>query len=444
MSRLSRRRSLAGAASALGGLLAACGEASQTGAGERPAITKEPVTINLLHHSTLMRDVFDQHFPAYRAMNPNVAMEHLMVRDVEVLPKSLALFAAGTGPELFIPYGGDAIPIVARNLVAELDYRSMGLTNQRAFVDAYAWPEALDYMQWKGKYYGIPTELSNYCLYVNNRLFRKAGLDPQRDYPKTWEDLVTLAPKLTVRQGDEITQRAFEPDYGRPPLHWVAHAYQLAGPWLAEATGQVNITTEGHVRTLQWWQEWGTRHRFGGPKLPYGQNEFAKETIAMWASGSWFAAGIRTGNPDLFTDMSVKPFPRWRDKKHDTGSHVYGYAFMASKQAKPDTQAVAWNLAWYLAGFPEQILRETGRFQPKKDFVNSDAFKGFKDVPDMHVFVDDMRKSVYFTKSPANDGILKAFRTFLPRAWAEGQPPRQVLDEMQRELSRVIAEAGQA
>jgi len=37
-----------------------------------------------------------------------------------------------------------------------------------------------------GEIYGLPLELTNWCIYINKRIFRDAGLDPEKDYPKTW------------------------------------------------------------------------------------------------------------------------------------------------------------------------------------------------------------------------------------------------------------------
>ena len=43
-----------------------------------------------------------------------------------------------------------------------------------------------------GKVYGLPLELTNWCVYLNKKIFRDAGLDPVKDAPKTWEDVMAV------------------------------------------------------------------------------------------------------------------------------------------------------------------------------------------------------------------------------------------------------------
>ncbi|MBI3039276.1 extracellular solute-binding protein [bacterium] len=47
-----------------------------------------------------------------------------------------------------------------------------------------------------GKYWGIPDQTTGLGLFYNKKLFRDAGLDPERT-PKTWDEFVEFAKKLT-------------------------------------------------------------------------------------------------------------------------------------------------------------------------------------------------------------------------------------------------------
>jgi multiple sugar transport system substrate-binding protein len=252
--------------------------------------------------------------------------------------------------------------------------------------------------------------------------------------------MVEVSRKLTKRDAGQIVQRGFEPDYRRALLHWGGHAYQLIGPFLTE-DGKVNINNEGAARTLQWWADWGHKHQLGGPNLPSAETEFRNETVAMWVSGSWYAPGVRRRNPDLFNDMTIKPFPRWQDKKHDHGTHVYGYAFLVSSQAAAEVRAEAWRLAWFFSGYAADFMSTAGLLIPRRDFVETPTFKTFPDIPSLDVFLDDMKKSTYFARTPAFDDVSTALRTYLAKAWTDGQPAKQVLPDLQRELERVVAAA---
>ena len=435
----SRRRMVtrsAALAAGLGGLAAAACGAPGGGPAERQS--KKPVRLTYVLHNSTKKEVDEKHVPEYTGTNPHVTVEFSLVPDAELTAKLTSLFAAGSGPELFNPSSSPAAGFIDRGVAAEVNYRAIGLGSAQKLVDAYAFPGALDGYKWKGKYYGLPTEVSNYCLYLNNRLFRKAGLDPEKDYPRDWDQMAEVATRLTVREGGQLVQRGFDPDYGRPNYHWGGHAYQLMGPFFTE-DGKVNIVTDGAERTLQWWADWGQKKQLGSPSLPLPGTTIYEEKLAMWASGSWYAPGILKNNPALYSDMTIKPFPRWKDKKYDHGTHVYGYAMMVSAQADADVQAEAWRLAWFFSGYPLEHLTAGGLLQPKKDFVESPAFKDFKDIPSLDVFLDDMKKSTYFAKSPVTADVSAALKTFFARAWTEGQPAKQVLPDLQRELQRLAA-----
>jgi hypothetical protein len=59
----------------------------------------------------------------------------------------------------------------------------------------------------------------------------------------------------------------------------------------------------------------------------------------------------------------------------------------------------------------------------------------------MDVFLDDMKKSTYFVKSPVTSDVSAALKTFFARAWTDGQPAKQVLPDLQKELERIAATA---
>jgi multiple sugar transport system substrate-binding protein len=416
---------------------AACGAPTTSGPESQ---TKKPVRITYVLHNNTKKGVDEKHVPEYVEKNPHVTVEFSIVPDAELTAKVTSLFAAGSSPEIFNPSSSPSTGMIDRGWAAEIDYKTIGLGSAQKFVDSYASSTPVDGYKWKGKYYGLPTEVSNYCLFINNRLFRKAGLDPQKDYPKDWDQMVEVATKLTVRDGGQIVQRGFEPDYGRPNYHWGGHAYQLMGPFFTE-DGKVTITTDGAERTLQWWADWGQKRQLGSPTMPLPGSTFNDETIAMWASGAWFAPPIQKANPALYGDLTIKPFPRWKDKKNDHGTHVYGYAMLVSSQVPKDVQAEAWKLAWFFSGYPIEHLSAGGLLQPKKDFVESAEFKNFKDIPSMDVFLEDMKKSTYFAKSPVTSDVSAALKTYFAKAWTEGQPAKQVLPELQKELERIAATA---
>src|SRR5262249_50296225 len=258
---------------------------------------------------------------------------------------------------------------------------------------------ALEGWQWKGKYYGIPNEVSNYCTHINTKLFSAASLDPEKDWPKTWDDMVSVGQKLTKRDGGKLTQRSWDFDDTsgiRWVLVWGGMARQLGDPIMSPDGKQAFLNKPNAVEALGWIGDWVNKLQMGGPAYQSFSDGFLAGSVAMVALGSWFAPNWKDQNPDLYQNYTVKAFPRFANAKNDHGVHNYAYAHMVNPKASADVQKAAWQLAYFLDSHPVQYLQTTGLLVPKKELVDSPEFKSVKFLD---VFVGDMNKGTYELRS---------------------------------------------
>ena len=49
-----------------------------------------------------------------------------------------------------------------------------------------------------------------YSNYLNTKQFKEVGLDPEKDWPQTWEQLGEVAKRLTIKDGDKFTRQGFK------------------------------------------------------------------------------------------------------------------------------------------------------------------------------------------------------------------------------------------
>ena len=69
-------------------------------------------------------------------------------------------------------------------------------------------PVVVEYNTWKGQVYGVPfLEGSKPALYYNTKMFKEAGLDPNKP-PATFDELMTYAQKLTKKDAAGNPTRA--------------------------------------------------------------------------------------------------------------------------------------------------------------------------------------------------------------------------------------------
>ena len=415
-------------------------------AAAKPTVAAAPaqagggkIKLNYWSHDFAPRVQLDKkYFPDFLSKYPNVETVEYDTSPGNYNDKLQTAMAAGTGPDLYNLFDGLAPSFIDRGFAAEIDYAAIGVASPEALIDQYAWKGVLDGYKWKGKYYGIPNEVSNYCTHINPKLYKAAGLDPEKDWPKTWEDLAAIGPKLTKTEGDKLAQRAWDFDY-KSAIRWVlklgGQAYQLGGPIMSPDGTEAYLNKPHTVQALTWVGDWVNKLKLGGPAYQDINDSFVAETAAMMALGSWFAPNWKDKNPDLFQSYVVKAYPRYKDAKNDHGVHNYAYSHMVNAKATPEAQKASWQLAYFLDSYPAQYLQATGLLVPKKVLVDSPEFKSVKYLD---VFVTDMGKSTYELRSTEYNEVSEALKRGVDRVVAENADPQKSLDQTQKEVEDII------
>lgn len=113
--------------------------------------------------------------------------------------KLIAAVAADMPPDIAQVFESWTDELVQEGIVAPLDAMIDG---PHGFDRKDVVPVLLDNVTVRGKIWSLPYNKSVQALYWNKRMFKEAGLDPEKP-PATWEELVEVAKKLTVdKDGD--------------------------------------------------------------------------------------------------------------------------------------------------------------------------------------------------------------------------------------------------
>jgi multiple sugar transport system substrate-binding protein len=348
--------------------------------------------------------------------------------------------ASGAGPDLF---NVDSFSIgdyfVNGNLVP-VDAEAAGFADQQAVYDSYAGGEAmLGGATFGDQLYGLPTEWSAYACYTNNALWEAAGLDPDADFPETWEAMRDVAEQLTVRDANgAITQRGYDFRWG-PAIFMLLSfnpmVQQLGGNMIDEATYTANIDTPEVRQVMQYWNDWANTWMLGGAQYTDDRTDFLGGALAtVCSTGNWFAPQA----DDAEIDYTIHRIPRWEEASNDNGFASYGYMFVVNSQSAPEIQAAAWKLAGYLTSFPDEYLDVAGLLQPKKDFVESEAFQ---ENPIMPVFVDELSVDIFNPRIAGFNEVADALLRARDRVISGGEDMDTVLAETQTEVSDILARA---
>lgn len=403
------------------------------------AAQSQPVTVKLWMHEHPPRVPLDNEKLALFAEEyPNINVEYTVVPNTEWATTLSTAMASGAGPDLFNVDSFSIGDYFAQGNLVPVDPVAAGFADQQAIYDSYAGGEAmLGGATFNGELYALPTEWSAYACYTNNALWEAAGLDPNTDFPATWEDMKTVAEQLTVRDSSgALVQRGFDFRWGFnlfTILSFNPMVQQLGSTVIDEVNYTANIDTPEYRQVMQYWYDWANTWRLGGPQYAEDRGAFLAGDLAITCDvGSWWAPQAE----DAGIEYTIHPVPRWANAVSDNGFASYGYMYTVNSQSAPEVQAAAWTLAGFMTSFPDEYLAAAGLLQPKKDFVESEAFL---ENPVMPVFLEELSKDTFNPRIAGFTEVMDALARARDRIISGGEDMDTVLAEAQSEVSDILA-----
>ncbi|OHD79296.1 MAG: ABC transporter substrate-binding protein [Spirochaetes bacterium RIFOXYC1_FULL_54_7] len=270
------------------------------------AASAAPVTITYWQYFYQSKvDLVDELIKQFEAKNPDIKVDHVTFPYESYNQKVAASIPAGEGPDVINLYSGWLPMYVKANYIQQLP--------QADFSDAYMkstyFPFVMDAVKFGGKLYAAPTAVRTLALIWNKKLFREAGLDPEKP-PKTLDELAAFARRLSKydAQGNLIQAGlAMQPNgQGHSWLRDVLFRQFGGAPY--DTTGRrVAYDSAQGVAALQWYMDRIQKDKVGYPNFMTDDvTAFKAQKSAMTIDGS-FRIGTFKALPDL--DWGVTELP---------------------------------------------------------------------------------------------------------------------------------------
>jgi multiple sugar transport system substrate-binding protein len=369
-----------------------------------------PVELIYWTHEDPNRTLLEEKLIAeFQGQNPNVTVVRETSPSGKIIEKILTAFAAQKAPDIFNLESDQEWQYIEGERVAPVDLEAVGYSSYKALQNDYL-PVTFNGALYEGKIYGLPLEITNWCIYLNNKYYKEVGLDPAKDYPTTWEQMVDVAEKLTIREGEVIKRRGFDFRYPYYLQFFVPMANQLGGTVLSADGKSAAVDSAAWTKLLQYMADWGpNRRNLGASTYTNARKTFNKDdnSVAMCISGLYQYDRIKAQNPAFLPDVSVVPFPRFKDAVNDNGAAVYGHYYMVNASSSPAVQKAAWKLNMYISSHVEEFLDQVGLTIPSKKLLDTAVYKNkrFSDI-----FIDDMATSNFVfihAKGPRIQEVIK-------------------------------------
>ena len=402
----------------------------------------EPITLEFWTHEDSARQVLEERYiKEFCELHPNVTV-NVTRQSAEKLRELIqTAFASGEGPSFFNLPIENEFQYIEAGRVAPADYKTLGFKDAKDLLANYQ-EGMIDGVYYDGDVYGLPLELTNWSIFLNKKVFRDAGLDPETDYPKTWEDVVELSKKIVIRDGNILVRRGFDFRYPYFLEAMVPMVEQLGGKLISDDGKEAIVGEEAWIKWLTFMQEWGPNGlNLGSPTYKNARSlfNFDNNDIAMAQTGLYQEARLKKDNPEFYEsgEWMVVPYPVFEDAVNDVASCFYGHYYMVNADEDKEVQSLAWEFISYMLSHGEDYLDEVCIIQPTKELFNSEAFKS---KPYAEVFANDFNRGHIVYYGEASFNIQSLIRSAVGSVMLQGETPRNAYLKLKSAVQEVIDE----
>jgi multiple sugar transport system substrate-binding protein len=230
-------------------------------------------------------DAMDKLIAQFEAENPDITVIHTDFPYAQYRTKVAASVAAGEGPDVVQLYYGWLSDYLSAEILQPLPTSEF----PHSEIEDEFFP-MVGNMNVKGEYYALPTAVRSLGLFWNKKLFRDAGLDPERP-PQTLDELVDMAKKLTKydRAGNIIqvglTMGPINQDH-----NWWREVLvrQFGGAPYNEDTTKVTYDDKAGLKAFQYYADFVLKHNVSVVDfMDKGEIAFKAGRAAMHIDGSF-------------------------------------------------------------------------------------------------------------------------------------------------------------
>lgn len=425
-------------------LVAACGGGASTGTSSNGKITISYLT----HWSGPQIDQLNQAIAAYNKIEPNVTINVRNVPFGNLLTTINTQGGSANGPTIMGIYNLWLPQLVQDNLLAQAPDTNTQDINQ-------AYPASVNSaVQVNGKTYGYPNEVDLYALNYNKALFQQAGI---ANPPKTWDELVSDAKKLTRHDSSgKITQQGFGiiNSWNSGVVHPWLSLVNSDGGQLLSSDHKPQLNSKAAMDTTNLYYQLIFQDKVTDPAMnqanasttgPFLDN-FANGKTAMIIMANWWESSLQASMGDNFKNVATAPIPVGPG---GSASHSVSYSWstVVSSHASQDQQDAAWKFLQWLNGSQSgkngssamgDILMGMGILPSRSSDIQ--VHQSQLNTPFISTYVEQLPNSTPFPTVLGGDEITTSLQKSLESVMFGQNSPQQGMSQAQSNLSQILSQ----
>ena len=311
-----------------------------------------------------------------------------------------SLMASGAGADLYEIWGGWALDFVESGALSEVP----AALTQNLINDCYA--PVLGALRSGNKFYGVPVEFNNEYggMLVNKPRFQQLGIP----YPQTWDDIINVARRTTVRRGDIFDVRGI--DFAtNDTLTYTFLSMILSRGGQYWVNNRFRFNTPQAIEALQTLVDYVLVDRIANAESAYGIDGaeswhfIGRNEAMMVPRGPWVIAELEAEyGKKIGVDFDFVPFPFWGPTKVFPAET--GWSMCVPKSSK--VAEAAWKYAAYFLE-PSNLVQHNincAQIPPTKSAARDPRI--LREMPFMAPIMAILDNSVFI--GPFNTDVLKS------------------------------------
>jgi len=297
--------------------------------------------------------VFAEMLAQYAKDNPKACIESQGIPWDLFFQKYPTAVAAGTPPDVVIFHATEVNQMAFQGLMQPMDdfYTTSGIGK-----DQFS-PVLINQVTVGGKTMAVPFDNHGWLNWVNTKVIKDAGLDPD-NLPKNGTEFIPWAQKITKdKNGKHPNEAGFDKDnvtvwaifwtwtrYTEPTTMW-----QFGGGVVSDDGKKATLSDPKSIAAIQYWHDLMYKYYVAPPALPglpYGGEMYQANGIALWWEGTW-TGGYMRDRPEVAAVTS----PRFINSLAPDGKQVVkfdAHIFSIPTGADPATKAQVYDMIKYL------------------------------------------------------------------------------------------------
>ncbi|RLD18461.1 MAG: hypothetical protein DRI36_01330 [Caldiserica bacterium] len=316
--------------------------------------------------------------------------------------------------------------LVASNSV--LDLKKLGEVNPEDYI-----PAAIQSCIFKKNgeigIYGLPDQITGVCLFYNKKAFKEAGIEKP---PKTWEEFIEVAKKLTVdKDGDgKIDQFGFGMDYS---LWWTFPFFNTFGvKFLSEDGKKCLLDSPEGKKALQLKVDLYRKFKVEGGAWQSGaipvDMGFMNGIYAMIFTGPWNVKRFKEAG----IDFGIALIP---EGPAGTSTNVGGTDMVIMRKAK--NPELCFKFLKFLTSPRIQAMWAMDLGQIPVN-VKAVQFIDFSKCPEVKIFFEQMKTAIPRPKVLSYDRLEMTVNPYLYAALTGKMTVKKALKEIKEKIEKDI------